>query len=1238
MESPPANGAAAVAAKTPCTNEDLSSLLDNLNKRDFNFLLPISLRKPVESDLLEPLSLFVSNYHKSLQKKFLGLSSARKNIDLSESPSPQDENIISENNSGFDLAATRDNRIESPSTQTQNALAQCHASVNENLSSNARTDMQHNANSGSEEKPMPEKELPDPSDAHNGFLRLKNLRNQICSLSNLEESNAQESLLCKYLEYHAGLNECEERGFDFFSDLPALSLKWEVNLSFSKLVEERIYVLWNIAGLESYFATLDIFENSKQSLTKAINRFNLGASIFYHIRTELLPNIQDSSLSIPSQKLEGLEQLCLAQGQSCTYQMAFLGPLRPMPNVLAKIAMGASDVYGKAYVLSEGVEGESENERDSHHMKYKSMLYRARAEVHQSLYVQQKKGDMNEFHQRLEFALSYLEQALISAQTIEMNDLSELERFFLLIKTTLSSITKSNGKEIEEKSLIPIKGQLISKIISLGSNYSKLGNAGHPIFNKDLKSSKNEVVDKLIRESTAKARSLLADLNLPHSLIAYESNSSYDTRGGLSEDLWARIQSSQETDEIASLKQSIWDLRDMSEHIHSISQDIDKQLEEDMRLDEEFRSTYKNYDGPLASELQKGSVQTMKQSSALLKNASDGDEVLFKYLETFDSDPKFQLLNYDRKQLDQLTCSPPSSKKHDTSKLRSLLEKLELTLKERNSMRSENEETVKQNCIVQQNLLCEIVSENTLFNNAKSSSRIDEKDSLLLTKLEEAIHIINTASQQLSEGYNFYSLIKLKLIQLKTHVNNTSVRLAIQRYEYEDKEKIRQQEKEDEEMARKLSNMLSSSSGNDEDVGTVAHENNFPFTPSNSGSGNAVDGAEGGSSAYPSLSEFPSSPSIENNIIPGNEIPTSLDDNNNSENTRPFMHPDNNSNPNIPSIPTSIGPAPNPSGRISTDPPPAGAFSPPSFGNDFGPSNEGRGFRPIGNGKSAFSAPSQNGRSSNIQANNDNLNPSLFAGGTPHDSQPEKLSPTISNGDNNSGNSENELPSLNLGSTTSAAGSGAGDHNSGFSSIANNPMSAFTRPSSGTNSNDHLPSSLTGDLNGMKETDDNGCDGVARLNSFNHRDVPFPGAGEASESDVPPSYPSFNPSAFDSCHSNDKPDSTPSPPSPPTSTSLSASDTNYPDGNNRSGTNADSDEHTLHTRNTSSSGFSGGSPGDYQSPGSVRWQRNDRPNPTKVDDEKVASLVSMDFDPEKVVRALQKYDNNLDHALNDLLS
>jgi ALIX V-shaped domain binding to HIV len=45
-----------------------------------------------------------------------------------------------------------------------------------------------------------------------------------------------------------------------------------------------------------------------------------------------------------------------------------------------------------------------------------------------------------------------------------------------------------------------------------------------------------------------------------------------------------------------------------------------------------------------------------------------------------------------------------------------------------------------------------------------------------------------------------------------------------------------------------------------------------------------------------------------------------------------------------------------------------------------------------------------------------------------------------------------------------------------------------------------------------------------------------------------------------------------------------------------------------------------------------------RENVVRVDDEKFANLVAMDFDPERVVAALKKHSNDFEQALNDLLS
>jgi hypothetical protein len=76
------------------------------------------------------------------------------------------------------------------------------------------------------------------------------------------------------------------------------------------------------------------------------------------------------------------------------------------------------------------------------------------------------------------------------------------------------------------------------------------------------------------------------------------------------------------------------------------------------------------------------------------------------------------------------------------------------------------------------------------------------------------------------------------------------------------------------------------------------------------------------------------------------------------------------------------------------------------------------------------------------------------------------------------------------------------------------------------------------------------------------------------------------------------------------------------------------------SRNGSHSSQNGRSPTRSVSPvpshpGATRVS-HERPH-VNVDDEKVASLVAMEFDPDKVVAALQKYDNNVEQALNELL-
>jgi hypothetical protein len=87
------------------------------------------------------------------------------------------------------------------------------------------------------------------------------------------------------------------------------------------------------------------------------------------------------------------------------------------------------------------------------------------------------------------------------------------------------------------------------------------------------------------------------------------------------------------------------------------------------------------------------------------------------------------------------------------------------------------------------------------------------------------------------------------------------------------------------------------------------------------------------------------------------------------------------------------------------------------------------------------------------------------------------------------------------------------------------------------------------------------------------------------------------------------------------STSSAASTRDVPEGGRSS--EQQQRQQSSHTRSSQQPGFAQIRHGEPQ---------------VRVDDEKVATLVAMEFDPAKVVAALAKYDNNMDEALNELLS
>ena len=155
----------------------------------------------------------------------------------------------------------------------------------------------------------------------------------------------------------------------------------------SNIRHERICILFNIGALESYLASTENLL-SKQGLAKAAQRYNTSAGIFHHIRTELIDSKDPNpSIDLSPACLEMCEKLLSAQGQACVYDMARTNS-KQMHSILAKLAMGAAELYGEC-ILKANDRMIQSSMADSkvwvNRMKMQSATFRALAEFHESV-------------------------------------------------------------------------------------------------------------------------------------------------------------------------------------------------------------------------------------------------------------------------------------------------------------------------------------------------------------------------------------------------------------------------------------------------------------------------------------------------------------------------------------------------------------------------------------------------------------------------------------------------------------------------------------------------------------------------------------------------------------------------------------------------------------------------------------------------------------------------------------
>ncbi|VEU35662.1 unnamed protein product [Pseudo-nitzschia multistriata] len=365
-----------------------------------------------------------------------------------------------------------------------------------------------------------------------------------------------------------------------------------------------------------------------------------------------------------------------------------------------------------------------------------------------------------------------------------------------------------------------------------------------------FQSSMNEIISQIAKESEEKtelARQALNEKNLPHSLTAYQQEIS---GGGLPNDLWQRVYVIQKEDRVVKLKLDLWVLKEEAESARKTYENIKSQLDFHEETDRKFREENSEFEGPDPKDIQRIFRERLETFGTYLSTAQEGESTLFQRLEQLDIEPKYKLLQFSKSQLDHLLPAARentvSSMIFDTRKLSALWTELSALFQERDDLltmfRNEFESydivaalearvdsksgtdqdyleatksaqqpfdglryKLQNNFKRQQGLLNSILSLNEAFMNARERTTNSQSADLCIVMIEDAIEEINQLSTHLKEGKNFYSVVIPNMDKLKREVGDSLTKLAVDRFDYEDKVRRASQEEKDALMAKNLS-------------------------------------------------------------------------------------------------------------------------------------------------------------------------------------------------------------------------------------------------------------------------------------------------------------------------------------------------------------------------------------------------------------------------------------------------
>jgi BRO1-like domain len=452
-------------------------------------------------------------------------------------------------------------------------------------------------------------------------------------------------------EYAAVLQACEERGFpssttttsDSYKEQSILQFPWKSSAQleevYSTLSWERANVLWNLAVLSAYEATLSQPDvpsssnggsNSRVAWKQAGAALQTAASILRYLQTDVLPAATESSFpsgDLSISFLTSWEAFCMADAQHAFYQAVASAP-RPMHTLLAKISAAAVPLYSTAEDLC----GDSELENNALSSNWADavrawgMWMSALCEYHQAQ-VHVDKQEWGVALARLEGAQKFGSLCLDFCSVAEDGLLDSLSaRVYVTLQEMEDKLEEADvahaGKPVPDREELPeIPPQTM---VELETDIHKfLPPLQRPLFASAMSSPSLRYLEnfrsdmaRLVEQTTADAeektdsgRRALATVNLPHSLTAYRQE---QQGGGIPEELWERVEGIQKNETMKLLKQELWALCDVADRARTMYKTVENTLDEDLQVDSLFRTQHATFEGHDLTQVQRSFRATMQ--------------------------------------------------------------------------------------------------------------------------------------------------------------------------------------------------------------------------------------------------------------------------------------------------------------------------------------------------------------------------------------------------------------------------------------------------------------------------------------------------------------------------------------------------------------------------------------------------------------------------------------------------